>query len=410
MDQTRRMKFDVAIVGAGMAGLAAAKTLLERDLKVSILEASDRIGGRAHTLHDGIELGPEFVHGCPDSTLEIVKAADLELEATADDHFVRRGGKLVNDGDLWGTLGKLVAGVGDADESAQSYLARTPMSPEHARFFAMLIEGFYAAPLPDISIKSVAADGSGSGGEETQARIRGGYARMIEWLGKKIARAELRLRSPVQAIEYSETGVRIRHSDDQWLEAKRAIVTVSLGVLKSGAIKFTPPLPSTHRDALDLLAMGQVVKVLLCLRTPIWREHAPRKLEFLHAEQGRFPAFWVRDHVIVAWAGGPHAERLAGFTSDELAQVAIGDFAAALGVPRKVIAEQVLHHHFHDYAHDPNALGAYSYARVGGTEAGAVLEEPIGALSFAGEACDAFFEGTVAGALESGTRVAQRLP
>src|SRR3569833_3875963 len=103
---------DVAIVGAGMAGLAAAKKLLVHGGAVTILEASDRIGGRARTLHDGIERGPEFVHGCPPSTLEIVRAADLELDDTSDEHYVRRGGKLENEGDLWAKLGKLLVGVG----------------------------------------------------------------------------------------------------------------------------------------------------------------------------------------------------------------------------------------------------------------------------------------------------------
>ena len=407
---------DVAIVGAGMAGLAAAKKLLDHGVAVTILEASDRIGGRARTLHDGIELGPEFVHGCPPSTLEIVRAADLELDDSSDEHYVRRGGKLENEGDLWAKLGKLLAGVGEADESAQDYLARTPMSRDDASFFAMMVEGFYAAPLADISIRSVAADGSGAGGDEIQARIRGGYAKMIAWLEQRIAGADLHLGAQVHEIAYDDAGVRLRYRDldgAHMLPARRAIVTVPLSVLQRGSIALAPPLPASHRAALDQLAMGQVVKVLLCLRTPIWRDHAPRDLEFLHAANGRFPAFWVRTtgaaHVAVAWAGGPHAVQLASFTGDELANVAITELAAALGMPRVELAEQVLHHHFYDYARDPHALGAYSYTRVGGTEAWRTLAQPLGALAFAGEALDSQYEGTVAGALESGTRAAQRI-
>ncbi len=115
------------------------------------------------------------------------------------------------------------------------------------------------------------------------------------------------------------------------------------------------------------------------------------------------------EHVAVAWAGGPHAIQLAGFTGDELARVAIAELAAVLGIPRGHLAEQVLHHHFHDYAKDPYALGAYSYTRVAGTEAWRTLAQPIGALALAGEALDSQYEGTVAGALESGTRAAQQI-
>ncbi|TMQ04964.1 MAG: FAD-dependent oxidoreductase, partial [Deltaproteobacteria bacterium] len=97
---------DVAIVGAGFAGLAAARVLAERGIAVELFEASERVGGRARTIHDDgtslpVELGPEFVHGCPEVTLALAREAGAELEEVVDRHHVQRGGRLVDAGDMW---------------------------------------------------------------------------------------------------------------------------------------------------------------------------------------------------------------------------------------------------------------------------------------------------------------------
>jgi protoporphyrinogen oxidase len=275
---------EVAIIGAGMAGLAAAHVLQAHGVAVELLEATDRIGGRARTLldHSGvlpIELGPEFVHGRPEATLSLVHEARLALDRVPDVHHQRVHGSLVAVDDLWERFGKLLAPAARQahDESARAFLARQHMSPEDVRMFAMLVEGFYAAPLDDISIRSVAADASGAAGEDSsQTRIRGGYGKLVRWLGDQLRGVPVHLGCIVHAIDWTEGNVRIEHSRGITL-ADRAIVTLPIGVFHAGHVTLRPGL-GEHAHALDEIAMGQVVKLVMCLEDAVWRDYAPRDL------------------------------------------------------------------------------------------------------------------------------------
>jgi monoamine oxidase len=179
-------------------------------------------------------------------------------------------------------------------------------------------------------------------------------------------------------------------------------------------VRFHPGL-GEHARALWDLAMGHVVKVVICVAEPVWRAYAPRELSFVHAGAGSaFPTFWLRshggEHQLTAWAGGRHAMKLAGTPEHELVQHALAGFAATIGMRQHELASAMLHYHFHDYDADPFSRGAYSYTRVGGSTAAERLARPLGdRLFFAGEATDAQYEGTVGGALISGERAARQV-
>lgn len=426
---------DVVIIGAGFAGLAAAHTLCTRGLRVIILEATERVGGRAHTIHPygGVpaELGPEYVHGEPEVTVRLLRAAGLEREDFPDIHHLRGDDGLIEQPDFWARFAKLLRHAPPAprDMSAQDYLARERhrWRPEDTLMFAQLVEGFYAAPLADISIASIAADAGGVGdvdaGDNRQARVASGYGPLAEWLRTRFEHAGGRIlyRHVVRAIDWTELSARIvfRHNNhDDSIRARRVIVTLPLGVLLARddtRVQFYPAL-GDHARALDGLAMGQVVKLVACMREPVWEDYArtDKPLEFLHGRGTAFPTYWIRrrgdHHALTAWAGGPHALPLAGLASESLLARALDGFAQSVDMPRSALEAVVEHVHFHDYAADPFARGAYSYTRVGGHGSAENLARPLGdTLYFAGEATDAEYEGSVAGALMSGERAAHQI-
>src|SRR5262249_37560378 len=143
------LMLDVIVVGAGLAGLTAARALARRGLAVEIVEATARVGGRAHTLRDHgagppVALGPQYRHGGPPATPAMVREAGVELEPVAETHHVVEHGRLVEAGTLWQTFGRLLEDAAHGpDVSARDYLARGTMSVGEARLFALFVEGFY---------------------------------------------------------------------------------------------------------------------------------------------------------------------------------------------------------------------------------------------------------------------------
>jgi monoamine oxidase len=419
----------VAIIGAGAAGLAAARTLVEHGVDVEMLEASDRVGGRIRSEHAPdaslpFELGPEFVHGDPELTRTLVRDPAIAIEELGERHYLVRDGRSVEATDVWDRYGRLLAHVDpDTDESAAAYIRRRRMAPDDAKLLTQFVEGFYGADLEDVSIQYVAEDAAGAGGEESPAQyhVVGGYGRVVGAFAARVTDA-VRFGAVVERIAWGarpqprpiEIGYRTSAAgSSRSTTAERAIVTVPLGVLQAGAIAFEPALDA-HRRAIERLANGQVVKLVLHLDDPVWDCHDPARTDFVYDADADFPTYWLRSsgdtHLLTAWAGGRRARRLAGAAVDELVARTIAGFSAATGVAPARLAAAVRGHHTHDFARDPFTRGAYSYVRVGAADAVAQLAQPVAdRLFFAGEATHAGYEGTVAGALASGVRAAKQV-
>ena len=202
--------------------------------------------------------------------------------------------------------------------------------------------------------------------------------------------------------------------------AARAIVTLPLSLLQlpgstEGAVRFVPALRQKER-ALAGLAPSPVIKVVMRFRSAFWETLDGGRYEdaaFLRSVDAPFPSFWtalpVRAPVLVAWAGGPRAERLSGIPVRDVMCQAVASLESLFG-KRARIAQKLEAAWLHDWQQDPFARGAYSYVTVGGAGARKALAAPLeGTLYFAGEATD--FEGehgTVAGALRTGTRAARQ--
>ncbi|HEY1978060.1 MAG TPA: NAD(P)/FAD-dependent oxidoreductase [Candidatus Baltobacteraceae bacterium] len=410
------MDTDVIVIGAGAAGLNAARKLGERSLRAIVLEARDRMGGRVlwKNVPGGstpAELGAEFIHGSAAETFELLRAAGSGPQPLADESWSFRNGRLERDSDdfgSWAAIFERAADI-DPDRTVDEFLAQFAGDAsmredvESARAF---VEGFDAADPAIASVRSIAQEWT-SGTDETAARPRGGYAPMFAYLQRacETHKVEVRLSTLVRRVSWRRGEVTV-----DGLRARAAIVTVPAGLVN--AIDFDPPLPAAKDDALRYIESGNVVKVAMWFRTAFW-ERADggryRDSGFFRGIDTPFVAYWTqvpeRSRLIVAWAGGPKADALQGIAESRLVELAARNFGEMFGVDAFVELEGAA---VHDWAKDPFARGAYSYVRVGGAHARAALAEPLeDALFFAGEATSTNGQGgTVNGALGSGERAA----
>jgi monoamine oxidase len=271
-----------------------------------------------------------------------------------------------------------------------------------------LVEGFDAAIVEDASIIGIAKEWR-SGVNDTSHRPIHGYAPVMEHLAR-IAGDRLLLQAVVTRIAWSAHDVTIdavRAGEPLRVRAKRAIITLPIGVLQAHADLFAPALPPEKRADIDRIAMGPVLKVALEFHTPFWREVEKgrfRKAGFFQAADCQVRTLWTRipdrSPVLMGWSGGGAALRLKERGVDPV-RAALATVAALF--PSVDITAELRNAYFHDWQADPFALGAYTYLRVGAADARERLADPIAdTLFFAGEATSSDDAGTVAGAFDSG--------
>ena len=441
------MKYDVVIIGAGAAGLSAARAL--SGSRICILEARSRVGGRIHSLHVPdlplpVELGAEFVHGQSPATFSIIDAAALPVAQLPDSHFWSRDGSWELVDDFWeqldGIRSKIPRRKRDLsfDDFLRGQRGLTPRQRELARSF---VEGYHAAHADRISaLAQRTADGEqdqDDPGGNAQFRLASGQDSIIDWLraGLDPLHTDLRLGTVVTSVEWREGSVTVecRSASSKTTERIRAsalIVTIPIGVWKAppdqeGAIRFEPALTSKER-ALSLLEAGHVVKITFRFRERFWDDPAfLRKrrrgsldrglpLNFLHSADRFMPTWWTvapfRAPVLIGWAGGHAADALLAEGPAALTDRAADALASAWGISRRRLDALLVGTFTHDWQTDPFSRGAYSYAAVGGRDAHAELAKPLRrTLFFAGAATSGDETGTVSGAIESGRRAAREV-
>src|SRR6185503_17785163 len=185
---------DAIVIGAGAAGLAAARDLSHAGMQVTVLEARDRLGGRIHTIHDRhspmpIELGAEFVHGEAEETFAIIRAAGLVVDELPDDHYYLRGGQFSTVDDFWERMIKVrkqlvryLAKTRRKDFPISDFLEHGRLKPDDRRLFQDFVEGYHAAHPARVSARWVAGDPDQEGDDNKQFRLQGGNDALIHWL------------------------------------------------------------------------------------------------------------------------------------------------------------------------------------------------------------------------------------
>ncbi|HJU90753.1 MAG TPA: NAD(P)/FAD-dependent oxidoreductase [Gemmatimonadaceae bacterium] len=434
---------DVAIVGAGAAGLAAMRALEEKGIRTCVLEARERIGGRIHTVRDDrvphpIELGAEFVHGSAPELLQIVRDARLLASLVEGKRLRKRGDRLVAVDDFWKELHKVFRHLDDKgpDRSFAEFLDDSPggRGAAEARVLArQFVQGFHAADVTRASAHALAHGGSPSEDEDEQRMLRvdSGYDRIAEWLSRGYAH-RIRLRTVVEQVRWERGAAELTARSQgaaatTTVNARAVVVTVPLGVLiadwgETGRIEFDPRL-EVIAETRRRLTMGSVRRVTMLFRERWWTKRlaaAPKNasleaMSFLHGDAGDITVWWTSHPsylpMVVGWAGGPAATRLGGLAPDEMQDRAVKSLAANLGVSSRRVESQLEAFWTHDWERDPFSRGAYSYALVGGAKWAGRLARPIAkTIWLAGEAADVEVRtGTVHGAIGSGRRAAKEI-
>jgi monoamine oxidase len=438
-----RKRLDAIVIGAGAAGLAAARGLSDAGLTAVVLEARDRIGGRIYTVRDScwplaLELGAEFLHGDATPTREAATAAGLLVHELPERHVWSRAGRWRSVTDFWPRFTRLCAQIPTQgrDRSFAEFLSsRRGLSREVRTLARMLVEGYHAAPIDEVSAQSLAADPPDDAPVRNQQhRLPHGYDDVLTWLRSVLApeRVSVRLNTPVLAVRWwrgsvvadclSASGARLPP-----FRARAAIVTLPVGVLQAesgtpGTVRFDPPLDRKQR-ALAGFGEAPVQKIVLRFRRAFWEEAAflaaragPRAMvpQYFHDASAAFPTWWTsapaRAPILTGWAGGPAAARLATHSSAMVLSQALETLSRILGVARTWLDDRLDGWARHDWHADPWSRGAYTFLKVGHAQAPRALAQPIdGTLFFAGESTSADEMGTVPGALTSGTRAARQV-
>jgi monoamine oxidase len=414
---------EVVIIGAGVAGLTAARELSTAGARVLVLEARDRLGGRVLTHHAAegpVELGAEFVHGAFREILGVVEEAGLRLREVGRgaprQPAERRAGA-----DFFSAMDRLLAlaSVGDADESFQHLVERADVEPTIKAQALRLVEGYHAADPARISVQSLIRNTAADErpGADRQFRFADGYDSLVTAIFQRVdpRLCEVQRNVVATAVEWRRKRVRIQTSAGAEFTAPQLIVTVPLGVLKAGAIRFTPALHAKG-SALRALEMGAVARVSLCFGSEVWETQQRLSTDaFLFTGDSPFPVWWVSNPlpfpVVTGWAAGPNARALAGLSDAERVRVALDALTVVLGMDPARLQKGLRGGFSHDWGADPLSRGAYSYAAVDGSDAGEELGAPLDAtLFFAGEATESDGQNaTVHGAIASARRVAREV-
>lgn len=388
---------DVVVIGAGMAGITAARDLVRSGYSVAVLEARDRIGGRIMTLDDfcdgPVEAGAEFVHGRNAATMEEVHAAGLALRGS---HQMRRTAFNLGGATRWlpimclhpgtwacaGMRGK-IARRQAPDLSAREFIEKHGYRGRARQLTEMTFLQHLPGSADDVGVLGFVEDGVLDLQTRYNHRIVTGYSTLPRTLADGL---DIRLNTVVKAIVWEDHKASVQIADGQVLEARTVISTLPVGVLKSGAIRFEPELPASKQKALSLIESGPIIKILLHFRAAFW----PKWMEMCACATGPVNLYWSvfrdvkhRPPVLTGYCIGPRATALAAESPDKAIEIVMADLQRLF--PGANPHRDLVDFRMVNWAADPFAHGGYSFLRPGGQSARASLRATdTGALYWAG--------------------------
>ena len=421
------MQHDIIIIGAGAAGLFAARTLSAAGHTVTVLEANDRIGGRINTIQPAgftqpIEVGAEFMHGKLPLTMQLLKEAGVEYQPVAGKMIQVKNGRWSDQEEFVEGWDELIDRMADLKEDMtladflQQYFPGDKYAPlrSSAQRFA---EGFDVADPHEVSVFSIRDEWMNE--QEEQYRIPGGYNQLIQYLQKACIAdgCVIHTSGAVKTVRWQPNRVEVTTAGKQTFTAQKLIVTAPLGVLQAPkqhttAITFEPA-PDAQAQAIQQIGFGSVVKVMLQFSTPFWLEYR-KDIGFLLSEEA-IPTWWTQlpdtTPLLTGWVGGPQAARFKDIAEQEIVEQALQSLANIFTMRVEQVKALLTAAHVVKWQTNSFSLGAYSYSKLFTEAARKLLNEPVqDTIYFAGEALyDGEAGGTVEAALHSGYSVSKLL-
>lgn len=443
-----RLDADVCVVGAGLAGLSAARELSRAGRSVVVLEARDRVGGRVwnHTFADGtvVELGAQWIGPTQDRMYALVEELGLQTFPTYNEgqSVMRFGGKMSRyRGNIPRISPFVLLDMAQAQSRFDRLAKRVPLDEPwtaerasewdsqtfaswidrraHTRgareLFALYAEAVFAAEPSDFSLLHAlfythAGGGvdmlSGTANAAQQDRIVDGSQVIPLAMAKELGDT-VRLSHPVRAIERGD-GVTVR-SDELEVDAQRVVVAIP--PLIAGRIHYNPALPPYRQQLMQRLPMGSVIKFHAVYDEPFWRgdgltgqatgDRGPVKVAFDNSPSSGSPG------VLLGFLEGAHARALGKISASDRRGVVLASLAEYFG-PRALQPTDFVEL---DWATEEWTGGCYGAHFPTGvwTQFGPALREPIGPIHWAGTETAAEWNGYMDGAVRSGERVAAEI-
>ena len=419
----------IIVVGAGAAGLMAARILCKKGIPVTVLEANNRTGGRIHTIRDNgftqpVEMGAEFVHGELPETLKLLREARLHRQRTEWNAWQYRDNKLMpykEFGSEWEKLVQKMKKVKE-DMTMKEFMDKNFSDDRYEdlrRFVKGYVEGYDAADMNKASVLALKEEWNNE--EDEQHRITGGYGSMIDYLTSEIEECGglILLAHAVSEIRWGEEGVQAV-TDRGIYEASKVIMAVPLGIWQTekgtpGHVAFLPEIEE-KRTAAMAMGNGAGIKILMQFKDAFWEEHDKDmgRLGFLFSDE-RIPTWWTQlpgnRALLTGWLTGPRAMAYVDHSDEEILQIAKETLCKIFKKEPGEIEDLLTAQNVSNWQRNTYAKGMYSYPAIHSKTAREILHAPLGnVVHFAGEALyDGPEIGTVEAALMTGKLAAKEV-
>jgi monoamine oxidase len=422
---------DAIVIGAGAAGVAAARMLQDYGQSVLVLEARDRIGGRIHTDYDWadhpIELGAEFIHG-EVVTWEMLRQFGMDafpvLEESQAYLHTPKGSRLrhpeqplptneqiafdlleSNESSIWDWVDAwIAAGKPDTDLATMLRLSDVVIPPDLHRVIDNSYSSDYGVYLHQLGVYGV-AESTYEGDGANEYRIAEGYSKLLDRLATGL---NIKLSSPVTQIEWAGDLAIVKTATEQFT-TDRVIITLPLALLQRNTVTFIPELPNWKQKAIQGLGLTHIIKLILKFDRPFWPENWEYCVTHLDSQLWWRPGAG-RDNeapIITAFVGSDGADRIRALGETEAAKLGVKHLEEIFDVD---LTDRLIDAKLIDWQTEPYSQMGYTYTPVNGTGLRQKLGESLhDRLFFAGEATSVLRPSTVHGAFETGFRAAQEI-